>query len=157
MTPEPKHPPIVPSYGTATLADLSASILASLEPGTPEPVNVLGLAPAARACLLIVDGLGWELLRDHPAAAPFLSELARNAKPITAGFPATTVTSIGSLGTGKPPGQHGMLGYQVMIPGEDFLLNALHWDPRVDPRQWQSLPTVYERATAAGIAAVHVA
>jgi len=79
MTLEPKHPPIVPSYGTATLADLSASILASLEPGSPEPVNVLGLAPAARACLLIVDGLGWELLRDHPAAAPFLSELARNA------------------------------------------------------------------------------
>ena len=157
MTLEPRHQPIVPSYGTATLSDLSASILASLDPETPPEQNVLGLAPTQRACLLIVDGLGWELLRDHPAAAPFLSELARNSKPITAGFPATTVTSIGSLGTGKPPGQHGMLGYKVLVPGEGFLLNALHWDPRVDPRQWQPLPTVYERATAAGIAAVHVA
>jgi Type I phosphodiesterase / nucleotide pyrophosphatase len=157
MTLEPRHPPIVPSYGSATLADLSSSILASLDPEAPPEQNVLGLAPAQRACLLIVDGLGWELLRDHPAVAPFLSELARNSKPITAGFPATTVTSLGSLCTGLPPGQHGMLGYKVLVPGEDILLNALRWDSRVDPRQWQPRPTIYERATAAGIEAVHVA
>jgi hypothetical protein len=157
MTPEPRHAPIVPSYGAATLADLSSSILASLDPGSPESQNVLGLSPAQRACLLIVDGLGWELLRDHPAAAPFLSELARNSKPITAGFPATTVTSLGSICTGRSPGQHGMLGYQVIIPGENRLLNALRWDSRVDPLQWQPLPTIYQRATEARIAAVHVA
>jgi predicted AlkP superfamily pyrophosphatase or phosphodiesterase len=157
MTPEPRHQPTVPSYGVATLADLSSSMLASLDPEAPPSQNVLGLTPAQRACLLIVDGLGWELLRDHPAVAPFLSELARNSKPITAGFPATTVTSLGSICTGRPPGQHGILGYQVIIPGENRLLNGLRWDSRVDPRQWQPLPTIYERATAAGIAAVHVA
>jgi hypothetical protein len=157
MTLEPRHPPTVPSYGTGSLSDLSASILASLDPEVYPEQNVLGLAPTQRACLLVVDGLGWELLRDHPAAAPFLSELARNSKPITAGFPATTVTSIGSLGTGKPPGQHGMLGYKVLVPGEDLLLNGLRWDSRIDPRQWQPWPTVFERAAAAGIAAVHVA
>jgi predicted AlkP superfamily pyrophosphatase or phosphodiesterase len=157
MTPEPKHPPVVPSYGAATLADLSSSMLASLDPDAPESQNVLGLPEAQRACLLIVDGLGWELLRDHPAVAPFLSELARNSKPITAGFPSTTVTSLGSICTGRPPGQHGILGYQVLIPGEDRLLNGLRWDASVDPLQWQPLPTIYERATAAGIAAVHVA
>jgi hypothetical protein len=157
MTLEPRHPPMVPSYGAATLADLSSSVLASLDPEALEAQNVLGLAPAQRACLLIVDGLGWELLRDHPAAAPFLSELARNSKPITAGFPATTVTSLASLGTGRPPGQHGMLGYKILVPGEDLLLNGLRWDSRVDPRQWQPLPTLFERATAAGIAAIHVA
>jgi len=157
MTPEPRHLPIVPSYGAATLADLSSSMLASLDPEAPSAQNVLGLPPTRRACLLIVDGLGWELLRDHPAAAPFLSELARNSRPITAGFPSTTVTSLGSICTGRPPGQHGILGYQVVIPGENRLLNGLRWDASVDPVQWQPLPTVYERATAAGIAAVHVA
>ena len=120
MTPEPRHPPIVPSYGTASLADLSSSILASLDPEAPESQNVLGLAPAQRACLLIVDALGWEQLRDHPAASPFLSELALNSKPITAGFPATTATSLASLGTGRPPGQHGMLGLKVLVPGREF-------------------------------------
>jgi hypothetical protein len=157
MTPEPRQLPIVPSYGTAALADLSSSMLASLDPEAPAGQNVLGLPEARRACLLIVDGLGWELLRDHPAAAPFLSELARNSKPITAGFPSTTVTSLGSICTGRPPGQHGILGYQVIIPGENRLLNGLRWDSRVDPQEWQPLPTIYERATAAGIAAVHVA
>src|SRR6476469_897085 len=157
MTPEPRHPPIVPSYGAASLADLSSSMLASLAPDAPESQNVLGLPSTRRACLLIVDGLGWELLRDHPAAAPFLSELARNSRPITAGFPSTTVTSLGSICTGRPPGQHGILGYQVAIPGENRLLNGLRWDASVDPLTWQPLPTVYERATAAGIAAVHVA
>ena len=157
MTLEPRHSPIMPAYGTASLADLSSSILASLDPDAPPEQNVLGLVPARRACLLIVDGLGWDLLRDHPAVAPFLSELARNSKPITAGFPATTVTSLGSLCTGLLLGQHGMLGYKVLVPGEDILLNALRWDSRIDPRQWQPLPTIYERAAAAGIAAVHVA
>jgi type I phosphodiesterase/nucleotide pyrophosphatase len=158
MTPEPRHLPIVPSYGSAALADLSSSMLASLDPEAAAPAqNVLGLPPVRRACLLIVDGLGWELLRGHPAAAPFLSELARNSRPITAGFPSTTVTSLGSICTGRPPGQHGILGYQVAIPGENRLLNGLRWDAKVDPRQWQPLPTIYERATAAGIAAVHVA
>ena len=82
---------------------------------------------------------------------------ARNSRPITAGFPATTVTSMGSLGTGRPPGQHGMLGYKVLVPGQDILLNGLRWDSRVDPWQWQPWPTVFERAVAAGITAVHVA
>ena len=157
MTLEPRHSPIVPAYGSASLADLSSSILASVDADSPPSQNVLGLPAAQRACLLIVDGLGWELLRDHPAAAPFLSELATAGRPLTAGFPATTVTSLSSLGTGRPPGQHGILGYQVIIPGENRLLNGLRWDSRVDPHQWQPLPTLYERATEAGIAAVHVA
>src|ERR1700751_2999885 len=109
MTLEPRHSPIVPSYGPATLADLSSSILASLDPEAPPEQNVLGLAPAQRACLLIVDGLGWELLRAPPPVAPLRSDRAPNSKPITAGFPATTVTSLGSRCTGRPPGQHGML------------------------------------------------
>ena len=48
MTPEPKHPPIVPSYGAATLADLSSSMLASLNPDAPGSQNVLGLPEAQR-------------------------------------------------------------------------------------------------------------
>ena len=155
MTPEPRHQPIVPSYGAGALADLSASIGASL--GIPDYPNVLGFDSARRACILLVDGLGWEQLRGSPAAAPFLSELALNSRALTAGFPSTTVTSLGSLCTGIPPGQHGMLGYQVMVPGENRLLNGLRWDSRVDPQRWQPHPTIYQRAVDAGIAAFHVA
>ncbi len=52
--------------------------LAARLPGRAGEANPLGLPQTARACLLVVDGLGWELLRDQPASAPFLSELAVN-------------------------------------------------------------------------------
>ena len=155
MRAEPTVAPVLPRYGESTLSDLASSLLASLE--VPGEGNPLGLPPAPRACLLVVDGLGWELLRDQPATAPFLSELAVNSAPLTAGFPATTVTSLSSLGTGRPPGQHGMLGYQVAIPGAKKLLNGLRWDNSVDPVIWQPGSTVYERAAAAGVFTYRVA
>jgi Type I phosphodiesterase / nucleotide pyrophosphatase len=164
MTPEgrpsvvadlPASLPSLPRYGESTLADLACSVLASLGVGS-EP-NPLRLPPADRVCLLIVDGLGWELLREHPAAAPFLSELAVAGRPLAAGFPATTATSLASLGTGRPPGQHGVLGYQVAVPGEHRLLNALRWDQRVDPLVWQPGSTIFERAADAGISSFRVA
>ena len=155
MTTEPFTPPTVPNYGTGSLPDLATSLLASLcVDGEPNPLR---LPPATRACLLIVDGLGWELLREHQAAAPFLSELTNTGRALTAGFPATTVTSLSSLGTGLTPGQHGMLGYQVMVPGTGRLLNGLRWDDRVDPLSWQPSPTIYQRAAEAGVAAFRVA
>ena len=155
MTDEPMTSATVPDYGEGTLSDLANSLLASL--GVGDAPNPLGLAPTRRACLLIVDGLGWELLRAHQAAAPFLSELTFTGRALTAGFPATTVTSLSSLGTGLPPGRHGMLGYQVAVPGQDRLLNGLRWDEQVDPVSWQPAPTIYQRAAAADIAAFRVA
>jgi hypothetical protein len=145
MRAEPAVVPVLPRYGESTLCDLAVSLLASL--GVPGEANSLGLPATARACLLVVDGLGWELLRDQPASAPFLSELAVNGAPLTAGFPATTVTSLSSLGTGRPPGEHGMLGYQVAVPGKHKLLNGLRWDSSIDPRAWQPGSTVYERTS----------
>jgi len=155
MAREPRTSPILPSYGESSLADLSSSILASLT--GDDAANVLGLPETGRACLLVIDGLGLELLRAHQAAAPFLAELAFNSRPLTCGFPSTTVTSLGSIGTGLPPAVHGMLGYQVQIPGTRKLLNGLNWPKDVDPVGWQSRPTIFERAFAAGIGSAYVA
>lgn len=147
----------VPAYGEAALADVTPSLLGAL--GVPGERNVLGLPPVRRACVLLVDGLGWEQLRVAAEAAPYLSSLAvaDAARVITAGFPATTATSLGSLGTGLPPGEHGLLGLRVAIPGGARLMNCLRWDDRVDPGQWQPRATVFERAEAGGVAASHLA
>jgi hypothetical protein len=155
VTEQPTTRPSLPRYGQTALSDLAVSLLAAL--GVPGEANPLGLPPTDRACLLVIDGLGWDLLREHPAAAPFLAELAVSGGALMAGFPATTATSLASLGTGRPPGQHGMLGYQVRVPGEGRLLNALQWDKRVDPVAWQPGSTIFERAAAAGIGVFRVA
>jgi hypothetical protein len=146
--------PPVPAYGTGALADLPPSVLASL--GVPGHRNVLGLPPLPRACVLIIDGLGWESLRAHAEHAPFLASLS--GASLTSGFPATTVASLGSLATGLPPGGHGLLGVQVAIPGTGRLLNCLRWqDDTVDPAEFQPAPTVYEQAAADGVSVSYVA
>ena len=147
--------PLLPRYGEATLAEVGPSLLAAL--GVPGEPNTLGLPPAARACLLVIDGMGWNLLERHADVAPFLASLAADGRWLSAGFPATTVTSLSSLGTGLPPGRHGLLGYQVRVPGTGRLLNALRWDKAVEPVAWQPQPTIFQRAAAAGIGAIRVA
>jgi hypothetical protein len=142
------------------LVDVTPSLLASL--GVPEFTGTLGLAPARAVCLLLVDGLGWELLLRHAADAPFLSGLATGAAPISAGFPATTAVSVATIGTGLPAGQHGIVGLSFEVPGLP-LLHALTWrhqgpgqkqDLRdiVVPERVQPMPTVLERAQRAGVA-----
>src|SRR5260370_16811418 len=87
MTDLPASLPSLPRYGESTRADLACSVLASLGAGA-EP-NPLQLPPADRACLLVVAGLGWRLLREHPAPAPSLSPLPPTARPLSARFPPT--------------------------------------------------------------------
>lgn len=147
--------PYVPEYGVASLADLPGSVLASM--GVPT-ANTLGLQPAERVCLFLVDGLGADLLRAHPTVAPFLS--AQLSRTITAGFPSSTPTSLATLGTGAAPGEHGMLGIQMAVPGEGRLFNCLRWTAPglpIDPEQWQPAETVYQRMSALGIEPVYVA
>jgi hypothetical protein len=146
-------PPPVPRYGSGALADLAPSLLAALR--VPGGHNVLGLPELPRACVLLIDGLGWELLRAHPEQAPYLSSLA--GRPLTAGFPATTATSLGSLGTGLSPAMHGLLGYQIRNPETGRLLNCLKWADEVDPLTFQPAPTAYTRAAEAGVSVSYVA
>ncbi|WP_330932500.1 alkaline phosphatase family protein [Spiractinospora alimapuensis] len=143
------------TYGHSTLADVAPSVLASL--GVEGEPNILGLEPTRHAWVLLIDGLGWDLLRDHPDDAPFLGELVDSGRSLTAGFPTTTATSLTSLGTGRPPGHHGIVGYQVAIPGTDQILNQLLWEADVDPRRWQPHRTAFQRAEAAGVHASYVA
>ncbi|MEU1949939.1 hypothetical protein ABZ554_47685, partial [Streptomyces sp. NPDC020125] len=66
---DPRSAPL-PKYGTGSLADLLPAVAAGQE--VPGLSSGLGLAPADRVCVFLVDGLGWELLRAHPGEAPFL-------------------------------------------------------------------------------------
>ncbi len=74
----------------------------------------LVIPPVRAAGLLLVDGLGARLLHRYAADAPFLSSLP-DAGPLTAGFPSSTATSLTSLGTGTPPGHHGMVGITMRV------------------------------------------
>lgn len=129
--------------------------------GVPGATGPLGIDPVARACLLLVDGLGFELVRGHADDAPFLASLLDAAPALTTGFPSSTAVSLASIGTGRPPGEHGIVGFTMAIPGYDRSMNMLRWAlhgrpehallDAVVPEQMQPEPTEFERAAAAGI------
>ncbi|MBO0810764.1 MAG: alkaline phosphatase family protein [Microlunatus sp.] len=145
---------IRPAYQRSTLADLLPSVGAHL--GVPGCEDLLGVPASDRYVIVLVDGLGWHLLRRAVRNAEFLTSLLADARPITAGVPSTTVTSLTSLGTGLTPGEHGMVGFTSRVPGLGQVLNALYWDVPVDPRDYQPRPTMFERALAAGVAVTSV-
>ncbi|MFC4947449.1 alkaline phosphatase family protein [Pseudonocardia sp. GCM10023141] len=152
---------VLPRYGDRSLSDVLPALLTALgEPavgsGDIAPTD-LGLGTVRAAAVLLVDGLGSNLLRRHAADAPFLASLP-DAGPLTAGFPSTTPISLASLGTGMPPGAHGMVGLSFRADGA--LLDTLLWRPvggsedlrtMFPPEYVQPMPTVFERAAAAGI------
>ncbi|GAB3303705.1 alkaline phosphatase family protein [Geodermatophilus aquaeductus] len=155
---------VPPAYGAASLADVLPGGAAALGVAVDRgglPADPLGLtdalAGARRVAVLLVDGLGAHLLRAHAALAPALSALATPAGDLAAPCPSTTPVSLVTLGTGVPPGGHGVLGFVTAVPGEDRLLNHVQWADDPDPRDWQSRPTVFEQAAAAGLPVTAVA
>lgn len=157
---------ITPRYGDGALADLLPSVLGVLGvPGERDRVG-LGLDGVRRVAVLLVDGMGAELVAARRDAAPFLDGIAN--RTLTAGFPSTTAASLASLGTGVPSGEHGIVGYLLAVPGHERMMNPLKWrlmgqGPKVDllkeivPEQFQRVTTVFERAAADGVTVTQVA
>jgi Type I phosphodiesterase / nucleotide pyrophosphatase len=139
------------------LADVVPSVLTAM--GVPGFDDLIGLpGPVAGACVLLIDGLGAELLDNFAADAPILA--AMRGPTLHVGFPSTTVAGLAALGTGCRSGEHGMVGLSFRVP-ESGVFNALSWRryPRggdvrdiAVPEQVQPMPTAFERAAAAGVA-----
>jgi len=153
----------VPPYGATTLADVLPGAAAAL--GVPiargdlpaDPLDLTtALGGARRVMVLLIDGLGADLLRAHADLAPTLAGLAGPVGDLSAPCPSTTPVSLATLGTGLPPGSHGILGFVTDIPGEDRTLNHVQWADDPDPDLWQPRRTVFEQAATAGVATTAV-
>ncbi|MFI5933392.1 alkaline phosphatase family protein [Actinoplanes sp. NPDC051494] len=165
IPPPPVPPPLVPlgdplavvrpAYGRGSLADLLPSVSAVL--GVPGATDVLGLGgrlgDVDRVAVLLIDGLGAYQMGLASAHAPILAQL--DGDTLTSGFPSTTPVSLATLGTGAPPGEHGILGFTVRRP-DGGVLNHIQWGSDPDPASWQPLPTRFETAVGAGIPATLV-
>ena len=110
-----------------------------------------------RELLFLIDGFGFDTLSQYAEVMPTMSRMFNHGLVQTS-FPSTTATSLATLTTGELPGVHGMLGYTVQVPRSGGrLLNALKWDERVDPENWQPVETLFQRAAKVGISVTHVA
>jgi len=117
--------PVLPDYGGACISRVVPAVL-GMAPADwlPEPVQ-----GAQAVVLLMLDGLGWQALREHPDALPTLA--AMTGGPITTVVPSTTATALTSLTTGLAPSRHGVTGFRIAMDGS--VLNVLRW-ARADRR-----------------------
>lgn len=139
------------------LADLVPSVLAAM--GVAGFDRRIPLArDVAGACVLLVDGLGAELLDTYAGDAPVLAGL--RGRTLQVGFPSTTAAGLAAIGTGALSGEHGLVGYSFRVAGPG-VINALRWRPHpwgadlrqeLPPEQVQPMPTTFERAASAGAA-----
>ncbi|GHD01166.1 alkaline phosphatase family protein [Zhihengliuella salsuginis] len=137
--------PAVPRYDGPHLRHVLPSAAAVLGVGGFE--NTLGLPPARRVCVVMVDGLGLSLLKSRGGHAPFLRAALPTNRTLDVAFPTTTAASLASFGTGESPAVHGLVGYDVVDPGTRSVVNQLgNWPGWLDAAAWQPRPTVLERA-----------
>lgn len=139
------------------LSQITPSIFSSLGLESAEDHLGVGQSPMGRELLFLIDGFGADILDTYAQIMPTISRLSLHGI-IKTSFPSTTATSLATLTTGQLPGAHGMLGYTVQVPRSGGrLLNALKWDERVDPENWQPVQTLFQRASQDGIQVSHVA
>ena len=111
--------------------------------------------------MVLVDGLGWQMLRERAGHTPNLRRLLADSDYLHTCAPSTTAAALTTLATGVYPGAHAMVGYAVRDPLLRGHLGAGHV-PKAsdvfdlitfknsshDPLTWQSVPTLIERANA---------
>ncbi|BDA65399.1 alkaline phosphatase family protein [Actinomyces capricornis] len=169
--------------GVLAAAAVGAGLSLS-EAGTPAALDqararalarAWGMEESAGTVLVLVDGLGMELLGQRMGhAATLRSWLAetRAARPgpgagdgleaaVSTCAPSTTAAALTMLGTTALPGATAMVGYSVLspqvgpvlpegtTPHPDQLLSLISWQgSAIDPGAWQPVPTVFERLRA---------
>jgi hypothetical protein len=144
--------------------------LADLLPGAAHLLGVPGLRGAGNdlaqalgesvgapqhIIVVLVDGLGAVQLAEHTAEAPRLTAM-QELGPLEAPFPSTTCVSLTTLGTGLPPGMHGIVGTSFRLD-DGRVLAPLSWGGEPNPIATQPEPTLLERAASAGVLVTSVA
>lgn len=116
---DPAPEPVRPAYGAGSLDQVVPSLMARRAAAwVPELV-----LDADSTVLLVLDGLGWNLLEAHRDRLPVLASMVGGS--ITAVAPSTTASALTSLATGLTPAEHGIVGFRMRV--DDTILNVLRW------------------------------
>jgi len=125
--------PLLPVYDGPCTANVATPLVedpARCPEWMPEVVR-----GADQVVFLVLDGLGWIQMQERRGFLRGLTAMEGGA--ITTVAPTTTATALTSICTGLPPGEHGVVGYRILVDGD--VLNVLRWsNAKGDARE--SLP-----------------
>ncbi|NTW38391.1 MAG: alkaline phosphatase family protein [Cellulomonadaceae bacterium] len=151
---------VTPDYGGQCLDGVLPAVAAAVAAPLGAPAaqesfaaqSRLGIPDARRVCVVLIDGLGHEMLMERSGHAPFLRQAMGNGRVLTVGYPSTTAASMGLFGTGAAPGATGLAGYTVRNPRTGALANLVSWEGADDAEDWQREPTLFSLLEGAGVA-----
>ena len=149
----------LPRVGDPLITDVVAGGLATIDPALPgasaQAAASLGMETGAHQLLLIlVDGLGYELIEEYVGHTPTLRRVRGDVRSIHTVVPSTTAAAITAFGTGERPGATNMVGFSVAYGGTVMNLLAMEGGPA--PSEWQPVPTYFERLAAVDVASAVV-
>ncbi len=126
-----------PRYDGDSLVNLMASLGAGLgAPGNSHPplavLDPQDVAAARNVVLLLIDGLGQNLVAAQPPA--FLRR--HQQAVITSVFPTTTASAVTTLLTGQAPQQHAVTGWFTYLRELGAVWTVLPFKPRALPGSW---------------------
>lgn len=150
---------VLPRYDGGSILNVPATICAAL--GVPPPIDAppldASIVPPAllegvtAVVLLVVDGLGWNLLQSFLYSdeygerrtvgelmfRPWLDAAKRgeswvSAAPITSVFPSSTMPALATLNTGLPPSQHGLMGWTTYLEEFGEAAELASWGPAAE-------------------------
>ncbi|MEJ6543233.1 alkaline phosphatase family protein [Brachybacterium paraconglomeratum] len=127
---------------------LAPPFAAGERPGLLDVLAPLASAPEeGRDLVVLLDGVGADLLTEHRALTPTLRRLEGSVERIRTVTPSTTASAMVSLHTGLAPLEHGVLGYLGFEPVDRRAVNQLTGAPGLDPHAWMPLTTPVEAGT----------
>ncbi len=165
---------VMPHYGGLSIANVPATVAALLGselPGAlpPLPREIWAdWAPGLRRVVLVVlDALGYRMLQrmwgeGEGGAFSRLAEAGR-LTPLTSVFPSTTDAALISLGSGRPPAEHGWLAYFMYLREMGVAANAILLSPAwsrqqdslvdagLDVDELVTVPTLAQHLAEAGV------
>lgn len=134
--------PFLPDWPEDLLAPPFA---AGERPGLLDVLAPLASAPQeGRDLVVLLDGVGADLLAEHRALTPTLRRLEGSVERIRTVTPSTTASAMVSLHTGLAPLEHGVLGYLGFDPVGRRAVNQLTGAPGLDPHAWMPFATPVE-------------
>jgi hypothetical protein len=168
------HSFVHPAYQSQSIANIPATVAALLGspysglPPLPEELwrpLLGGSSSVRRVVVLLVDGMGANLVKSAEEDVAWLAEQALAQGELTSVFPSTTVAALSSLWTGAAPAQHGLVGLQMFFPEYAVMGQMLSLSPvfqrspdalvnaGLEPESFLQAPGFGDQLAAAGIPA----
>src|SRR5262245_1067812 len=98
---------VLPEYGGRGVPGIVPALCGPARLGDRPDWFPASARGAKQAVLLVLDGLGWDQLKDLRSRTPTMAKM--DGGPITTVAPSTTATALTSIATGLTPGEHGIV------------------------------------------------